>query len=786
MKNYPIRPTDFKKYIGTPFRSYILPIVPVGGKLSPNSNISPEMLGKIPGRYNAQEGHWAGFAWQRNETTATQLQRWELQQLDTGPIAAGMRLDEVIAIDCDADTAEYVALQRRLAEKHLGITPVARRRDGAVRIQLFYKWKPHTPFIQKRRALFNDKEGVKYLTEVLGRGQQTVIEGPHASGKMYYWENGGLIEHADEMPEVTVDQTDAFLRAVAEASEAMGFEKARLSLPTARDHAAAVKISDLNSPHIAKDMKLLARAIKAIDINDPRLDDYDTWCLLFRATWAACGGYRAFYAEHILPWLLENPENKEEDLEATPVSFHDSMHGVKYVYEWAAEFGFTEGIYATVREIMANAPFQSPTESGGNQKIDGGDVSGESFDGGSAPTGPVPPNDTHRAIAKLFESTFAETRKFSVDAKNWMQFDSTTWEICHTILEDVGNLANEVATSILNNPTAAQANQRFRTLQSTGTQISIRTQLQGRKAMLVREADFDAHPHLLNTPGFIVDLRSGETLEHHPKYLMRQITLVTPDVLAYQNYGNACPRFMAFLEIIADGRDWVIPFLQRWFGYCLTGEIGRQHFLFLQGLPDTGKSQLITVLLKLMHTYATLLRESWMVKGGEKRFDMAAIVGKRLGLSDETQKGSTLDETRLSNVAGAPLLRAELKGGREFDFPNRVKLVLCGNHRPNFVSGEAGGLTRRMLLLEVTNKPLVQMLKVEENFADLLVEAEGPAILMWAIEGAMLDYADIDNMIFILLKREMVEATYRYTRENSLYWGWVESRCRPRERYGPV
>jgi phage/plasmid-associated DNA primase len=112
--------------------------------------------------------------------------------------------------------------------------------------------------------------------------------------------------------------------------------------------------------------------------------------------------------------------------------------------------------------------------------------------------------------------------------------------------------------------------------------------------------------------------------------------------------------------------------------------MGHQHFLFLQGLPGTGKSQLVMILLKLMHTYATLLRDSWMIKGGEKRFDMAAVVGKRMGLSDETQKGSTLDETRLCNVAGAAaLLRAEIKGGREFDFPNTVKLILAGNHRPN-------------------------------------------------------------------------------------------------------
>jgi hypothetical protein len=82
-----------------------------------------------------------------------------------------------------------------------------------------------------------------------------------------------------------------------------------------------------------------------------------------------------------------------------------------------------------------------------------------------------------------------------------------------------------------------------------------------------------------------------------------------------------------------------------------------------------------------------------------------------------------------------------------------------------------------MLLLEVTNKPIKELIKVEENLAELLVATEGAAILMWAIEGAMLDFADTDHLIFNNLKQPMVEAAYTYSRENSLYWGWVEEHC---------
>jgi hypothetical protein len=39
MTNFPIVLTDFKKYIGTRFQPYILPIIPASARLRPNSDI---------------------------------------------------------------------------------------------------------------------------------------------------------------------------------------------------------------------------------------------------------------------------------------------------------------------------------------------------------------------------------------------------------------------------------------------------------------------------------------------------------------------------------------------------------------------------------------------------------------------------------------------------------------------------------------------------------------------------------------------------------------------------
>lgn len=790
MTDHPLGPTVFRKFVGTPYQGYILPIIPVGASLSPNSKLTPDHLGKIPGRYNAQEGHWAGWDWQNNRTTKTQLERWELQQIETGPTAAAMNTVKFPGLDIDSDDEAFRDMVWALADQHLDKTPVVRCRDGSVRAVLFYEHKDHTPPIRKFRIKVQDTAGQQHLVEFLAAGQQVVIEGPHAKGRMHYWRDGGLTEHIGALPQVELDQIVAFFAALRQSCEALGYETVKAPAGSAGgEREDAVSITNLMSPHLAADQDLLARAVRAIDLDDPGID-YDTFITLLRAICAASAGSVDFLHDAVWPWVCERqtvargngPRTEErgiEWLEERWRSFHDSQLGAEYVYGWAATFGFNDGRQALAQEIMAHAPTTTAaTDGGGDQAADGNGGGGQLAAGAGVPSGPTPPNDTHRALALAFESSCADVRKYSVDTKRWLEHESAVWQPCHTVLSDIGDMAAALASQLLNNPTAVQGGARARALESTGTLLSVRTMLQARPAMIVREEDFDADQHLLNTPDFIVDLRTGETLQHAPHFLMRQQTLVTPDVLAYQNYDNACPRFIQLLRIIANGRDWVIPFLQRWFGYCLTGKIGHQHFLFIQGPPGTGKTQLITILLLLMHTYATTLRSVWMMKNSEKRFDMVKVVGKRMGFGDETQKGATFDEERLSNVAGSIRLQAEVKGGDEFDFPNRIKLNLTGNHRPNFISGEAGGLTRRMLLLEANNPPIKEVMQPEENFAELVVATEGPAILMWAIEGAMLDYADTDNTIFNMLKQPMVDAAYAYTRENSLYWQWVESRMR--------
>ena len=177
---------------------------------------------------------------------------------------------------------------------------------------------------------------------------------------------------------------------------------------------------------------------------------------------------------------------------------------------------------------------------------------------------------------------------------------------------------------ILATVTGAQATIRARALKSMGAIASLRNLLQGHSAIVVNKSDFDAHPHLLNTPAGVLDLRTGAISDHDPMLLLRQITLVAPNYLAVGDYEPYCPLFFRVLRNMAARREWVIPALRHRFAYCLTGDLRHQSLMFLHGPPGVGKSQVVQATFEILNTYAQLINELSLSKngGGTKRFDM--------------------------------------------------------------------------------------------------------------------------------------------------------------------
>jgi putative DNA primase/helicase len=440
--------------------------------------------------------------------------------------------------------------------------------------------------------------------------------------------------------------------------------------------------------------------------------------------------------------------------------------------------GFSCADREDIRFRSPLAPY--PRAGGGSEK----DV--EDDDGGGAGTaalpvqpssGPVPPSDTHWHLAAAFVDVYGANWRYNTDAKRWFRFSEHVWQPDDTIQEVVGQMLATLAVQIYQTVNGPTGERRFRALQSYGTVACVTRILQSFSNMVVREEDFDAHPHLLNTPAGVIDLRTSEMVDHDPALLLRNITLVTPDYTVTRDYEHAMPRFFKVLANVAMKDPDIIPAIRAWGAYLLTGELRHQALMFFHGEPGVGKSLIIQVFYDLMNTYSKLLDESFFSKNGgdAKRFDMATLVGKRLAFLDETQLGMTWDETRASKGASAKKLNAELKFGRTIEFANTAKIRIVGNHKPNFVAADTGGLTSRMLLYEAGGINYREPKNTGiDKLSDIIVEEEGPAILMWLLEACVADYNTPSLFNELTLKQR--EAAKAYAEENSKLRQWVADR----------
>ena len=425
---------------------------------------------------------------------------------------------------------------------------MVRRRDGSIRFVLAYRRDEHSApfgklfFVGVRKGEDpRDPNVQKHRFEILANGTHWVMEGPHAKGAMHYWENEiNPVEVYNEIPLVTKSNAFALHADLLQNCGDAGLEFIALGgMRTAANRAPAVKIEDPKSPLLAKDLGLLARAIKAIDINDPKLADYDTWCTLFRAMWAACGGDRAFYADHILPWLDGNPQNLEDDMEAKLASFRDSQVGAEHIYWWAAQCGHPE-FYEEYRGEYAKAMFDAlpvdTSQAGGADGSAGGSpgigigAAGGSGSGGTGSQGPTPQVDNHDEIAEALAPLLRSEWRFNVDAKQWLRHINGSWSGGYHPLTPVRLHCATLARQILATVQGPAAVPRANRLKSYGTWIAVVKTLESMEEFRVTEEQFDEDPWLLNTPAGYVDLRDCKLYPHDPDKLMRRLTGCAPDI----------------------------------------------------------------------------------------------------------------------------------------------------------------------------------------------------------------------------------------------------------------
>lgn len=295
----------------------------------------------------------------------------------------------------------------------------------------------------------------------------------------------------------------------------------------------------------------------------------------------------------------------------------------------------------------------------------------------------------------------------------------------------------------------------------------------------VRVEDLDARPWLLNAANGTIDLRTGKLRSHDRDDLLTEAVAIDFDT------GATCPLWERFLGDVFQGDGDTIAFIQRWAGYCLTGDVREQKALFFHGGGGNGKSLLVKVLRDLLGPYAVkapndLLTESF---GTRHPTELAGQRGKRLSLVSETEHGKRLRVGLFKDLTGGESGSARFIGRDYFEFAPTAKFILSSNHLPE-VTDAGDAVWRRLLVVPFRARfgdaDDAERLGWEEGSYRLkdprlgsALTEELPGILAWAVRGC-LEWQRLGG----LGEPASVRAAVRhYRQEQDLLAQFVAERC---------
>lgn len=276
--------------------------------------------------------------------------------------------------------------------------------------------------------------------------------------------------------------------------------------------------------------------------------------------------------------------------------------------------------------------------------------------------------------------------------------------------------------------------------------------------LAVHKSMLDADSLKMGCKGGVIDLKNLVHSEGNPEDRITMAASVEFDEKA------VCPNWDRFLGEVQPDPD-VREYLQKFFGYCLTGETNEQMFLILQGGGQNGKSVFSETLKLLFGDYSATTNFSTFAAHSVEsiRNDIARLDKVRLVVAAESDDEIRLDESLMKNVTGGEKITARFLHREFFTFTPNFKIVLVTNHLPK-IRGTDLGIWRRVVL--VPWRVTIPESKKDIGFAAKLAR-ELPGILNWALEGLKMYRTD-----GLRLPQALEDARSVYKTDNDDFDDW--------------
>ncbi len=332
--------------------------------------------------------------------------------------------------------------------------------------------------------------------------------------------------------------------------------------------------------------------------------------------------------------------------------------------------------------------------------------------------------------AERFVELFGRNVRYCPRIKKWLVWDNKRWK--EDDLEHVVKLAKKSMLEFFHQAIREGDRDSEKYAKSSLNAVKIRGLIDMVKPEVAIEVEsLDTHDWLLNCSNGTIYLKTGKLKPHRREDF---ITKITP--LDYIP-GARCQPFHDFLKQIIPSQD-LRDYLQKVFGYALTGDVSEKAIFCCFGDGNNGKTTLLNTIGHVMGDYASqVLIDSLMSKsfGSDGKDDLADLRGARFGTTSEGEEGQRLAEAKVKVLtAGMGKVKTRRLYERHIEFKATHKLFMDSNHKP-VVRGTDSAIWNRLKAIPFN----VTITKIDKKMAQKLqgrTVAEG--ILAYLVRGCLL------------------------------------------------
>ena len=295
----------------------------------------------------------------------------------------------------------------------------------------------------------------------------------------------------------------------------------------------------------------------------------------------------------------------------------------------------------------------------------------------------------------------------------------------------------------------------------------------------IKESYLDLDGYLLNCLNGTLNVRTGELGEH------RREDYITKLIHVEYKPGAECPLFLQFLRRIMGDNPGasssegeraarLVAYLQKAFGYSLTGDVSEKVIFCFFGIGNNGKTTLLETIRFVLWEYSAQLQIDSLMSHRQRESnaslsDVADLRGARFVTTSEAEQGGRLAEGKLKYLsAGMGNVKTCRKYENPITFRATHKLFIDANHKP-IIRGTDQAIWNRLKLtpFNVTIPPD----EIDKALLDKL-KAEAEGILAWMVEGCRRWLAE-----GLGDPPEVAEASAGWRSEMSPLTEFIEDRC---------